>query len=741
VSAHPDRGLRARGHLHDAARGLSPPADRSDTTLVDSYRRLADVFHLILAEQDVALLLERIADALEDLVPHDTLSIYEADEARRLLRPVLVRDQWAEEIMSSPTAFGEGLTGWAVENREPVLANQAHLDPRVAIVPGTPDDEAEALVSIPLIARGSIKGALNIYRLGEAARFDDVEFELARRFGDAAALALDNAEIRARLEHQAQTDALTGCFNHRLYHERLRAELERASRSGESVAVLMLDLDDFKHVNDVHGHAAGDEVLVRVADALRSVVRAGDVVCRLGGEEFAVIVTPAGGHAATTIAARLVEVLTGLDFGPPGRVTVSIGLAEGPEHAMNPRELTACAEAAMMTAKAQGKDRVVRFAEDELTRPEAQRSLRTLAHMKLLQSLSARLNRLNDLPRVGEVIAEELHGLIDYHNCRVFVVEGEDVVPIAFRGDLAASGPTHLEALRVQVGEGITGHVAATGRTLLLRDAAASALALKVPGTHRIEESVIAAPLLYGARVTGVILISKLGLDQLDEDDARLVELLSGHAAIALENAQLYEAQRREAESATVLLEFGRALAGARTLDEALGRIVQRSAHALGSARTSVWVQDAATGELVGRAEHGHDADGRGLVSTSRFPAAMAERLLAGDTPFVLGPEVLLGIDGLSPADATFAIAPFDLEDGRRGCILASIDKGPEAPERELRLLAGLAYQARLAISTAEGFHGLEQTFRATLEALADTLGGRRGVPGAAAARAVADTA
>jgi GAF domain-containing protein len=407
---------------------------------------------------------------------------------------------------------------------------------------------------------------------------------------------------------------------------------------------------------------------------------------------------------------------------------------------MNPRELTACAEAAMMTAKARGKDRVVRFAEDDLTRPDAQRSLRTLAHMKLLQSLSTKLNRLNDLPRVGEIIAEELHGLIDYHNCRVFVVEGEDVVPIAFRGDLAASGPTRLDALRVKVGEGITGHVAATGRTLLLGDAAASALALEVPGTDRIEESVIAAPLLYGARVTGVILISKLGLDQLDEDDARLVEVLSGHAAIALENAQLYEAQRREAESATALLEFGRALAGARTLDEALCRIVERSAEVLGSARTSVWVQDPATGELVGRAEHGHDAQGRELVSSSRFPAAVADRFLARDTPFVLAREALLGIDGLPPQDTAFAIAPFELEDGRRGCIAAAVEAGCDAGERDLRLLAGLAYQARLAIWNADSFHGLEQTFLATLEALASTLGGR-GVPSAAAARAVADLA
>src|SRR5438874_882966 len=81
----------------------------------------------------------------------------------------------------------------------------AHLDPRVAFVPGTPPDP-EALITVPLIARGSLKGALNIYRVGEDASFDEDAFELARWFGDAAALSLDNAQIRARLEILAHTD-------------------------------------------------------------------------------------------------------------------------------------------------------------------------------------------------------------------------------------------------------------------------------------------------------------------------------------------------------------------------------------------------------------------------------------------------------------------------------------------------------------------------------------------------------
>src|SRR5207302_123554 len=256
--------------------------------LVESYRRLAEVFHHVLSEQSLDTLLDRIADTLGDLMPYEALHVYEADVEARQLVPVLARSDYQDEIMNSRALFGEGITGWAVENRRPVWTNRAHLDPRVLNVPGTPV-EPEALITVPLIARGALKGALNIYRVGDDAEFADHEFELAKWFGDAAALALDNAQIRARLEHQAQTDSLTSLYNHRYFHERLRSELTRASRSHDSVAVLMFDIDDFKKVNDVYGHAQGDELLEQVGRLASENVRGSDVVCRIGGEEFGVI--------------------------------------------------------------------------------------------------------------------------------------------------------------------------------------------------------------------------------------------------------------------------------------------------------------------------------------------------------------------------------------------------------------------------------------------------------------------
>src|ERR1051326_1315714 len=157
----------------DHLRLLDTDLAAGDPTLVESYRRLADAFHEGLAEQSLDALLVRIPDAVGDLIPLDTLTIYEADETKRILKPVLVRDVYADEIMSTTISFAEGITGWATRHREAVLSNQAHLDPRVQTVPGTPN-EPEALISVPLIARGQIKGALNIYREGEGVAFAEM---------------------------------------------------------------------------------------------------------------------------------------------------------------------------------------------------------------------------------------------------------------------------------------------------------------------------------------------------------------------------------------------------------------------------------------------------------------------------------------------------------------------------------------------------------------------------------------
>ncbi len=133
----------------------------------------------------------------------------------------------------------------------------------------------------------------------------------------------------------------------------------------------MFDLDDFKRVNDVYGHGAGDQLLIQLARLARETVRDSDVVCRIGGEEFGVIMPSCDAGDALGLAARLTERLSEVEFEPAGRMTVSIGISQGPQHAMNPRELIACAESAMMAAKARGKNQTVLYDDGPTERPAA----------------------------------------------------------------------------------------------------------------------------------------------------------------------------------------------------------------------------------------------------------------------------------------------------------------------------------------------------------------------------------
>ncbi|MEU4804076.1 diguanylate cyclase [Actinosynnema sp. NPDC023587] len=161
----------------------------------------------------------------------------------------------------------------------------------------------------------------------------------------------------------AITDALTGLHTRRFFVAQLPLEVERARRAGGSVAVFIADVDRFKSINDGHGHPAGDQVLVEIADRLRRAARGGDVVARYGGEEFALLVPGAGPTELAAIAQRLRDSVAGSPIEVTGSVwlaaTVSIGAACYPEHAGDPAEVIASADRSLYAAKVSGRDRAV----------------------------------------------------------------------------------------------------------------------------------------------------------------------------------------------------------------------------------------------------------------------------------------------------------------------------------------------------------------------------------------------
>jgi diguanylate cyclase (GGDEF)-like protein len=170
-------------------------------------------------------------------------------------------------------------------------------------------------------------------------------------------LAEDLHRANADLTELARTDPMTGLLNHRSFHEELGAALARRDRDGSTLALLLLDVDHFKQVNDAFGHPHGDEVLLRVADAIRGSVRLGDLVGRTGGEEFAVILPSTGQAGAEAVAERVREAIA--EPGLPPRVTASAGLALAPTHATERDPLVRIADAALYAAKREGRDRLV----------------------------------------------------------------------------------------------------------------------------------------------------------------------------------------------------------------------------------------------------------------------------------------------------------------------------------------------------------------------------------------------
>jgi diguanylate cyclase (GGDEF)-like protein len=162
------------------------------------------------------------------------------------------------------------------------------------------------------------------------------------------------------------------------------------------------------------------------------------------------------------------------------------------------------------------------------------------AQLGVLQAASARLSRAGSVAEIGRAIVEETRGIIDYHNARVYVLEGgEDVVPIAFEGTVGAYEKVDFSLLRTKFGRGFTGWVAEYGQPLLIGDANSDPRGESIPGTDDVDESMLVVPMVYDGVVVGVITLSKLGLGQFDFDDQRLLLILADQAATALESARL----------------------------------------------------------------------------------------------------------------------------------------------------------------------------------------------------------
>ncbi len=237
-------------------------------------------------------------------------------------------------------------------------------------------ERGQFVLAVPLICGERILGVIEGVREGAGARaFKKTDVELLDSLSLPIASALANAVRIAEAERLSQTDDLTKLHNARYLRQFLLNEIRRARRYGSSVAALFLDLDDFKQINDVHGHLVGSHVLMEMAAVILSSIRDTDAVARYGGDEFVIVLPDTGTELAGTVAERIRQKILRHQFTGGRRLqlslTASFGVAAFPKHASSPQQLIACADTAMYEAKAANKN-CVRFAADLAPKDPAQ---------------------------------------------------------------------------------------------------------------------------------------------------------------------------------------------------------------------------------------------------------------------------------------------------------------------------------------------------------------------------------
>lgn len=255
------------------------------------------------------------------------------------------------------------------ETQVVLVTGKASLDSAIAALRGGATDYLTKPVDVDRL-RTVVRNAVQRYQLEMknrelVARLEEHQRVLQQRVREATH---ELAQANKRLAELAIHDGLTGLYNHRHFQERLDQEVKRADRYNRKVALLMLDLDHFKHFNDTYGHQEGNEALRTIAELLTAHVRQVDIVARYGGEEFAVIVPIEGdSDEAGVVAERIRQIVETTDVTPLDadipRLTISIGYATYPTDAGDRNELIARADEALYVAKARGRNCVVNYAD------------------------------------------------------------------------------------------------------------------------------------------------------------------------------------------------------------------------------------------------------------------------------------------------------------------------------------------------------------------------------------------
>lgn len=303
---------------------------------------------------DVQELLPKACSLIIQAFPVDHVTVMMLESGRLVKR---AHHGKLREILPTGNELppGAGLSAQALATGKSVIVDNVQLaNGYVAGLEGTVSE-----MCLPLVAHGQTLGVL-VLDSARASAFRSPDTEALHSVADICAIAIQNAHSFERVQQMAEIDGLTGIYNRRHLERRLVAEFDRMARYEHGMAVLMVDIDHFKRVNDEFGHLLGDEVLRHISVLFTQNLRKLDILCRYGGEEFAILLPETTGENAKKVAEKLRRKIESHNFtGVPRPVTVSIGHADYPAHGTTRDELIKAADEALYAAKQAGRNRVV----------------------------------------------------------------------------------------------------------------------------------------------------------------------------------------------------------------------------------------------------------------------------------------------------------------------------------------------------------------------------------------------
>ena len=271
-------------------------------------------------------------------------------------------------IECSKMSPDSGIAGKVFTEKKSIITNLGGNDPRFNQIQHAMGANVSSLICVPLIAKGECIGIINITNKKNGKLFNKKDLEFVEALANQAAIAVDNAQ----LYELATKDGLTKLYIHRHFYYLLESEIKRVQRYHHVLSLLMMDIDDFKQINDKYGHLVGDMVLKEIAATIQKTIRHVDIPARYGGEEFTIILPETASLNAVVIAERLrqriSEIEVKVDDETTIRPTVSIGIAEFPNAAEDIKELIDWADKALYVSKKNGKNCIHLYFDGQYTR-------------------------------------------------------------------------------------------------------------------------------------------------------------------------------------------------------------------------------------------------------------------------------------------------------------------------------------------------------------------------------------